>query len=100
NLRNEGHPEGAIHLVGNIMIDSLLRYLPVASTQKTYSHYGLSPGTYALLTLHRPSNVDDPETLRSLWTCFKRLSRTIPIIFPAHPRTVQRLKELDLLVDK
>jgi len=100
NLRKEGHPEAAIHLVGNIMIDSLLRYLPVASTQKTYSQYGLSPGTYALLTLHRPSNVDNPQTLRSLWTCFKRLSKTIPIIFPAHPRTVQRLKELDLLVDK
>jgi UDP-N-acetylglucosamine 2-epimerase (non-hydrolysing) len=100
NLRNEGHPEAAIRHVGNIMIDSLLRYLPVASARSTYSRYGVSPGKYALLTLHRPSNVDDHETLRSLWICFKELSKSVPIIFPAHPRTVQKLKKLDLLADK
>ena len=100
NLRNEGRPEIAIRFVGNIMIDSLLRYLPVSSARKTYSRYGLTPGKYALLTLHRPSNVDDQETLRSLWTCFKELSSMIPIIFPAHPRTVQQLRELDLLSEK
>ena len=100
NLRNEGHPESAVRLVGNIMIDSLLRYLPVCSARNTYSLFGLIPGKYALLTMHRPSNVDNPETLRSLWTCFKELSNTIPIIFPAHPRAVQKLKELDLLLDK
>jgi UDP-N-acetylglucosamine 2-epimerase (non-hydrolysing) len=97
NLKNEGRSEAAIRLVGNIMIDSLLRYLPASLERTTYAHYGLMPGKYALLTLHRPSNVDNPETLRSLWACFKDLSRTIPIIFPAHPRTVQKLKELDLL---
>jgi UDP-N-acetylglucosamine 2-epimerase (non-hydrolysing) len=100
NLRKEGHPDTAIRLVGNIMIDSLFRYLPVCAARNSYAHHGLSPGKYALLTLHRPSNVDNPEVLRSLWTCFKELSGTIPIIFPAHPRTVQKLKELDLLVDK
>jgi UDP-N-acetylglucosamine 2-epimerase (non-hydrolysing) len=100
NLKKEGHPDAAIRLVGNIMIDSLLRYLPVCSARNTYAHYGLTPGKYALLTLHRPSNVDKHETLQSLWTCFKELSSTIPIIFPAHPRTVQKLKELDLLLDK
>jgi UDP-N-acetylglucosamine 2-epimerase (non-hydrolysing) len=99
NLKNEGRSETAIRLVGNIMIDSLLRYLPVSLERKTYARYGVMPGRYALLTLHRPSNVDNPETLRSLWACFKDLSRTIPIIFPAHPRTVQKLKELDLLSD-
>jgi UDP-N-acetylglucosamine 2-epimerase (non-hydrolysing) len=100
NLRNEGHPETAIRLVGNIMIDSLFRYLPVCSARNTYAHYGLTPGKYVLLTLHRPSNVDNPETLGSLWTCFKELTKSIPIIFPAHPRTIQKLKELDLLLDK
>lgn len=100
NLRKEGHPETAIRLVGNIMIDSLLRYLPVCSARKTYSHFGLMPSKYALLTMHRPSNVDNHDTLRSLWTCFKELSRIIPIIFPAHPRTVEKLKEQDLLLDK
>ena len=100
NLRNEGRPETAIRLVGNIMIDSLLRYLPACAARKTFLHYGLMPGKYALLTLHRPSNVDDHQTLRSLWTCFKELSSSIPIIFPAHPRTVQKLTELDLLSDR
>jgi UDP-N-acetylglucosamine 2-epimerase (non-hydrolysing) len=99
NLKNEGHPDTAIRLVGNIMIDSLLRYLPVCSARNTYAHYGLAPGKYALLTLHRPSNVDSPETLRSLWNCFKELAKSIPILFPSHPRTKQKLKELDLLTD-
>ena len=99
NLRNEGRSESAIRLVGNIMIDSLLRYLPLCSARETYSQYGLQPGKYALLTLHRPSNVDDPETLQSLWRCFKELAGSIPIVFPAHPRTIQKLKELDLLLD-
>ena len=96
NLRNEGRSDKAIRLVGNIMIDSLFRSLPEASSRKTFTHYGLSPGKYALLTLHRPSNVDSPETLRSLWMCFDEMSRKIPIIFPAHPRTSQKLKELNL----
>jgi UDP-N-acetylglucosamine 2-epimerase (non-hydrolysing) len=100
NLRKEGHSDKAVHLVGNIMIDSLLRYEPACSSRDTYAHYGLSPGNYALLTLHRPSNVDAPKVLRSLWACFNDLSKALPIIFPAHPRTVQKLKELDLLNDR
>jgi UDP-N-acetylglucosamine 2-epimerase (non-hydrolysing) len=99
NLRKEGHPDTSVRLVGNIMIDSLVRYLPQCSARNTFAHYGLTAGKYALLTLHRPSNVDDPETLRSLWSCFREISCEIPIIFPAHPRTVQKLKELDLLRD-
>jgi UDP-N-acetylglucosamine 2-epimerase (non-hydrolysing) len=100
NLRNEGHSYKAIRLVGNIMIDSLLRYAPACSARNTYAHYGLSHGKYALLTLHRPSNVDEPETLRSLWACFNELSDKVPIIFPAHPRTIQRLKQLEILRDR
>jgi UDP-N-acetylglucosamine 2-epimerase (non-hydrolysing) len=96
NLRNEGRSDKAIRLVGNIMIDSLFRSLPEASSRKTFAHYGLAPGKYALLTLHRPSNVDSPDTLRSLWMCFDEMSRKIPIIFPAHPRTSQKLKDLNL----
>jgi len=96
NLRHEGHSDKAIHQVGNIMIDSLLRHLPVCSSRNTYAQHDLIPGKYALMTLHRPSNVDKPETLRSLWSCFNDLSEKVPIIFPAHPRTVQKLKELDL----
>jgi UDP-N-acetylglucosamine 2-epimerase (non-hydrolysing) len=96
NLKNEGHSKETTRLVGNIMIDSLLRSLPAASSRKTFAHYGLAPGKYALLTLHRPSNVDSPDTLRSLWICFNEMSRKVPIIFPAHPRTSQKIKELNL----
>ena len=97
NLRNEGHSEKAIQLVGNIMIDSLLRSIPAASSRNTFCQYGLTPHKYALLTLHRPSNVDNPETLRSLWTCFNKMSAMLPLVFPAHPRTLQKLKDLNLL---
>jgi UDP-N-acetylglucosamine 2-epimerase (non-hydrolysing) len=97
NLTKEGHSEKAIRLVGNIMIDSLLRALSACSSRDTVSRYGLTIRKYALLTLHRPSNVDNPDTLRSLWDCFNELSKEVPIIFPAHPRTLQKLKELSLL---
>jgi UDP-N-acetylglucosamine 2-epimerase (non-hydrolysing) len=100
NLRNEGHSEKSIHLVGNIMIDSLVRSMSAAASRNTFSRYGLAPGKYALLTLHRPANVDSPDTLRSLWTCFSEISRKVPIIFPAHPRTSQKLKEFNLLTER
>jgi UDP-N-acetylglucosamine 2-epimerase (non-hydrolysing) len=72
----------------------------MASSRNTLAQYGLDHSKYALLTLHRPSNVDSPDTLRSLWTCFNELSRKVPIIFPAHPRTFQKVKELNLLAER
>jgi UDP-N-acetylglucosamine 2-epimerase (non-hydrolysing) len=90
NLRREGVDPGKIRLVGNVMIDTLVRRLPAARQRTTTAHVG----RYALVTLHRPSNVDDDVTLGRLMQAIVRLSRDLPVIFPVHPRTRQRLDEL------
>ncbi len=87
HLRQEGIPDKKVKLVGNIMIDSLIRMQPKAIERKTASRLGVEPDQFALLTLHRPSNVDDPKTLSRLLNLFADLSRKIPLIFPVHPRT-------------
>jgi len=94
NLGNEGHPPSKIKYVGNIMIDSLERMLPLAIERRTHEQFGLQVGGYAFLTLHRPSNVDRPDTLMALMNLFKELSTQLPVIFPVHPRTQQRFDEL------
>ena len=90
NLRNEGIEAERIHLVGNVMIDTLLRLLPSCSASQTFSRLGLS-GSYSLVTLHRPSNVDDPARLASILEGLDRISRHIQVVFPVHPRTQSRL---------
>ncbi len=92
NLLREGVPRERIHLVGNVMIDSLIRLLPVA---KASSRNGL-PERFALVTLHRPSNVDNLENLRGILNSLCRVSQTLSIIFPVHPRTRQRISEFKL----
>jgi UDP-N-acetylglucosamine 2-epimerase (non-hydrolysing) len=87
NLLREGIPGGRIRMVGNVMIDSLLRLLPESSR---HVPCGL-PERYALVTLHRPSNVDAPEFLRQLLGTFAEISQQIPVLFPVHPRTRQRI---------
>jgi UDP-N-acetylglucosamine 2-epimerase (non-hydrolysing) len=94
HLKQEGIPEEKAHLVGNIMIDSLVRMLPKALQRQSASHLGVEPGQYALLTLHRPSNVDDPVTLSRLLALFADLSQKIPLIFPVHPRTKKQIELL------
>jgi UDP-N-acetylglucosamine 2-epimerase (non-hydrolysing) len=89
NLRREGIDATKIHLVGNVMIDTLTRLLPQAESQK---HDFPSP--YALVTLHRPSNVDDLPWLRELLSTLTDLSEQMTVIFPVHPRTRQRLAEI------
>ena len=91
NLRHEGAAEDKIHLVGNIMIDTLIQQLPQARLREAHTRLGLPEGGYALLTLHRPSNVDDPATLRRLLAVFTELSAELPIVFPVHPRTQKML---------
>ena len=93
NLKREGIEDGKVHLVGNVMIDTLVRELPQALEKATYSHYGFNKKEYALLTLHRPSNVDDPGILRKILDVVISLSNEIPVIFPAHPRTRKILSE-------
>lgn len=87
NLRNEGTPEEKIFRVGNVMIDSLIRLLPTAAA---YPRNGY-PERYALVTLHRPSNVDDMQTLEGILESILEVSRGMTVVFPVHPRTRQRL---------
>jgi UDP-N-acetylglucosamine 2-epimerase (non-hydrolysing) len=94
NLKQEGIPNHKVRLVGNIMIDSLNRMLPQALERGTAFRLGVEPGKYALLTLHRPSNVDSPATLLSLLDLFTELSRKISFIFTVHPRTKTQIEAL------
>ena len=86
NLKREGIPEYRIHRVGNVMIDSLIQILPIA---KNCPKNG-TPDRFALVTLHRPSNVDDKESLRRVLESLIELSQDLQIVFPVHPRTRQR----------
>jgi UDP-N-acetylglucosamine 2-epimerase (non-hydrolysing) len=97
NLRREGHPEEKIHFVGNIMIETLLNAVEVAAQRQTWQKWGLAPRGYAVLTLHRPSNVDDQGTLKNLLETFGVISRRLPILFPIHPRTSKRLEDTGLI---
>ena len=94
NLVSEGCPLQRIHFVGNTMIDSLQKHLDRALA--TPLPTGLEPGAYALLTLHRPSNVDDSVALQRLFDAINAIAERIPILFPAHPRTAQRLAGIHL----
>lgn len=96
NLRNEGIAPHRIHFVGNCMVDTLLKHLEVAIQRAPWSSYNLIPGEYALLTLHRPSNVDDQNTLESLMVTISNLANAIPILFPVHPRTRGRLEQMKI----
>ena len=97
NLRDEGYREDQIHLVGNVMVDTLLRNVERARARGLPPHLAAQlPAQYAVLTLHRPSNVDDPAALSSLLGALGEVAREIPIVFPAHPRTRERLAGLDI----
>ena len=87
NLQREGIPEGKIELVGNVMIDTLNAELDAAKALRMPERFGLKDGAYGLVTLHRPSNVDAPDTLRHLLDLLGELSRELPLVLPLHPRT-------------
>lgn len=93
NLRLEGTPASRIFLVGNVMIDSLLAHLPRARAAGSPAKLGLEPGSYAVLTLHRPSNVDDRVVLGGLLRALREIQLDVPVVFPVHPRTRKRLDE-------
>ena len=93
NLLREGIPREKIHLVGNVMIDTLVRLLPLAAMSGDLA--GL--GTFVLVTLHRPANVDDLPWLREMLTALLEVSRELPVVFPVHPRTQQRIAEAGFL---
>lgn len=91
NLRREGVPEDRIKRVGNIMVDSLLRHKEKAETEKAWDKFGVVPGGYGLVTLHRTGNVDDPEVLGELVEALAAIQAEVPLLFPVHPRTAIRL---------
>ncbi|MDP9231358.1 MAG: UDP-N-acetylglucosamine 2-epimerase (non-hydrolyzing) [Actinomycetota bacterium] len=91
NLLNEGIDSSRIHLVGNTMIDSVVRHLQPALAREPWSRFGTVPGGFALVTLHRPALVDDIELLRPTVEGLSALASRLPVIFPVHPRTKARL---------
>jgi len=97
NLMREGISPKKIHRVGNIMIDSLEMLRERIQNQAAYNAFGLKPGDYGVITLHRPSNVDDQEVLKQICHTFMRMSQKIPLIFPIHPRTRKNLEQNGLL---
>lgn len=96
NLAAEGIPHAGVHFVGNVMIDSLVRLLPRARERAVLGDLGLQPGSYGLVTLHRPSNVDDEEILRGLVGALSAYAERQTMVFPVHPRTARRLEAMSL----
>ena len=96
NLAREGIPPERVVRVGNVMIDSLLAALPLARERAVPEQLGLEDGGYAVVTLHRPSNVDDPATLGRILGALRDLARELPVVFPVHPRTRSRLASPEL----
>lgn len=94
NLRDEGLAEEKIFLVGNVMIDTLLRHRARADESTVLEDLSLSPGGYAVLTLHRPANVDDPRVFSGIVDALEVIQRDLPVVFPVHPRTRSRLEEV------
>jgi UDP-N-acetylglucosamine 2-epimerase (non-hydrolysing) len=99
NLRREGIPSERIHFVGNVMIDTLLRQLPAARSERAYDRFNVRPREYIVLTLHRPSNVDDPARLTEILRAVTRLHRDYPVLFIVHPRTQAKIAEFGLSGD-
>jgi UDP-N-acetylglucosamine 2-epimerase (non-hydrolysing) len=96
NLRREGIADAKLHLVGNVMIDTLLRHRERAEQSRVLEDLRLADGHYAVLTLHRPSNVDDPVALAKLLDVLDVVLADQPLVFPVHPRTRQKLTQFGL----
>ncbi len=96
NLRAEGISDNRIRFVGNIMIDSLIKYLERAKSGAIRERFGVADTDYAVLTLHRPSNVDECKTFSGILDALAEIARRLPIFFPVHPRTRKTMVELGL----
>ncbi|MBC8496906.1 MAG: UDP-N-acetylglucosamine 2-epimerase (non-hydrolyzing) [Anaerolineales bacterium] len=93
NLHKEGIPKEKIFFVGNVMIDTLNKHRDRAANLNTPARFDLDAGEYALVTLHRAANVDDPRTLSDILDALIAIQQEIPILFAAHPRTLKRIDE-------
>ena len=96
NLKREGIPESKIRLVGNVMIDTLAANLQKARSSGILTKLGLQKKAFAYVTLHRPSNVDDPANLNSIMSGLNRLAGQLPVVFPMHPRTHKMLAQFGI----
>jgi len=96
NLRREGIPMERVHFVGNVMIDSLRTQLDRARHSSVLTRLKLQEKSYAVLTLHRPSNVDEQAAFVRILDALEEIARRLPIVFPAHPRTRKMIDELGL----
>ena len=96
NLKNEGVDDAKVHFVGNVMIDSLAFFLEKARESDILKRLELREKNYALVTLHRPSNVDDPENFLKILAAFEQIEKEIPIVFPIHPRTRKNIERFGL----
>jgi UDP-N-acetylglucosamine 2-epimerase (non-hydrolysing) len=97
NLKNEGMPDSKVFHVGNVMIDSLVSHIATTDRSKILKETGVTPEGYCLITLHRPSNVDDPESAKILVDLLKNLSKKIKVVFPIHPRTLKNFGNFGIL---
>jgi UDP-N-acetylglucosamine 2-epimerase (non-hydrolysing) len=95
NLIREGVPEEKIFFVGNVMVDTLVKHRERARAYRYRDILGLEP-PYGILTLHRPSNVDAPNTLIEILEAVQEIAEQLPIVFPCHPRTRQKLEQLNV----
>ncbi|MCK9897967.1 non-hydrolyzing UDP-N-acetylglucosamine 2-epimerase [Frankia sp. AgB32] len=93
HLLREGAAPHAVHLVGNVMVDTLLACRDDALARPVLAEHGLRPGGYGLVTLHRPANVDDPSTLAGLLDALGEIAARCPLVFPAHPRTAAKVAD-------
>jgi UDP-N-acetylglucosamine 2-epimerase (non-hydrolysing) len=99
NLLAEGVEPDRIHLVGNVMVDSLYYALPQALARPTLSDLDLAREGYGLVTLHRPALVDDPQQLGEMMRVLAEIGSQVPLVFPVHPRTRAMLERSSILVD-
>jgi len=96
NLLREGHSESKIHLVGNIMIDTLMDSQAQIRKSEILKKLGLTEKKYALVTLHRPSNVDDIDNFKKILSALIQIQEHIPVVFPVHPRTRKIMNDPEL----
>lgn len=96
NLRSEGYPYERIHLVGNVMVDTLLANIERVADRQILAELGLVPGQFGLVTLHRPSNVDNISVLAKLMEVMGEVAMECPLVLPLHPRAARNLAEVSL----
>jgi UDP-N-acetylglucosamine 2-epimerase (non-hydrolysing) len=97
NLLREGIPKEKIRFVGNVMIDSLMEHLKLAERSTVRQDLGVDGRDYGVVTLHRPSNVDDQATLTGILDALSDISMQLPIVFPVHPRTRGNIEKFGLI---